>query len=219
MRTYRQPFSNEWPITQRYGEKITSKFHTGIDYGCPFGTSILASSEGRVMFAGWDNTGYGNMVIVKHTEICSTCYAHLSDIYVKVGDHINQGDLLGHSGSTGNSTGPHLHFEARMDWNNYRTHFDPFELPLMSVVDLPSKSDENKLLNAEDLKEGTVVISCDSGAFGHELDFSDKWVFNKGTKFRFTGNVVKRGQLEFCECELKVLIAVNDQETQILKNI
>ena len=112
MITYRQPFKKEWPITQGYGEKVTSVFHTGIDYGCPIGTSILASAEGIVMYAAYDTAGYGNAVIIKHESEKSTLYAHLSDISVKVGQTVRQGELIGHSGTTGNSTGPHLHFEA-----------------------------------------------------------------------------------------------------------
>ena len=220
MATYRQPFKNEWLITQEYGEKITSNFHTGIDYGTPFGTSILASSDGKVVFAKWDTTGYGNMVIIQHPDGKATCYAHLSSISVALNQNVRQGELIGHSGSTGNSTGPHLHFEARTQWNDYKSHFNPRDLPLMSVDDSisPSKSDENGLINANNLKLGKVEIDCDAGAYGHNFNFSKKWVFPKGTEMKFTGNTVKRNGLDFCVCELKLFVAANDGETQILKN-
>lgn len=210
MVTYRQPFSKEWPVTQGYGEKITSQFHTGIDYGCPLNTSILASAEGQVVFAGWDSTGYGNMVIVQHTQICSTLYAHLSDISVKLGQKVRQGELLGHSGTTGNSTGPHLHFEARMTWNDYKTHFDPMTLPLMTVDDsIPAH-------NKPSLAAGHVRVSAPSGVFAHMPDFSDKTILPYGSKLNFTGKTVERNGLTFCECTL--WIADNDGQTQLLEN-
>ena len=140
---------------------------------------------------------------------------------MKVGQIVRQGELVGHSGTTGNSTGPHLHFEARRQWNDPKSHFDPFDLPLMSMYDkpeVPAKPDTNRLLNAKDLKPGEVHVDCDDGAFGHNSSFDDKWVFRKGTKMNFTGNFIKRGDYEFCECELKLYVAVNDGETQILAN-
>lgn len=218
---FRQPFKKEWPITQKYGEKATSSFHTGIDYGCPLGTNVLASSDGTVMFAGWDKTGYGNLVIIKHSEN-ATLYAHLSDIHVTVGEKVRQGSLIGHSGTTGNSTGPHLHFEARKIWNDWKTHFDPMLLPITNVDDsiseIHSKSD-NGLLVAEDLEIGEVVIGCPLGAFGHSLNFDDKWVFKTGTKMNFTGETMKSGKYTFCKCILPLWVAVNDGETQILESV
>ena len=76
--SYRQPFSGEWPITQYYGETITSKFHTGIDYGCPSGTAIFASENGIIRYSAFDQTGYGNCVIIEHDATHATLYAHLS---------------------------------------------------------------------------------------------------------------------------------------------
>ena len=209
MITYRQPFAKEWPITQGYGEKITSSFHTGIDYGCPLNTPILASADGQVVFAAWDNTGYGNFVIVEHKDGNATCYAHLSDISVKRWQNVRQGELLGHSGTTGNSTGPHLHFEARRFWNDYKSHFDPMTLPLMTVDDtVPSKVD---------LKPGIVSVVAPSGVFAHMPDFSDKTILVYGTKLNFTGKTTKRNGLTFCECTL--WIADNDGQTQLLENV
>ena len=221
--SYRQPFRNEWPITQKYGEKITSNFHTGIDYGCPIGTPILASSDGEVMYAAWDSTGFGNMVIISHTSDRATLYAHLSDISVVCGRRVRQGELIGHSGSTGNSTGPHLHFEARTKWNDYKSHFDPMLLPLISVDDSVSAVTTGKppldisLKDAEDLKPGMVMVTAPSGVFAHNSDFTAKTVLSFGTKLEYSGNFKERGGLTFCECS--VWIAANDGETQLLNNI
>ena len=215
MEIYRQPFSNEWRITQDYGENYTSAFHTGIDYACPIGTNILASAEGKVVFAAWDKTGYGNMVIIQHSPDRSTLYAHLSDIYVSYGENVRRGELIGHSGNSGNSTGPHLHFEARTQWNNYKTHFDPRLLPLSTVDDgvfavQPSKSDKV-------LRSGNVMIVAPSGAFGHNTDFTNKVVFPYGTKLVFTGQTKEYRNLKFCKCE--IWVAEDDGETKILSNL
>ena len=219
MATYRQPFKKEWPITQMYGEKITSSFHTGIDYGCPLNTPILASSDGTVMFAAWDTTGYGNMVIVMHMMSVSTLYAHLSDISVKVGQKVRQGELLGHSGTTGNSTGPHLHFEARHQWDDYKSHFDPMKLPL-TMVDDSIPVNKPQLFGPEELGSD-VVVDCPAGVYCHNLTFTGKGKVPKGTKLTYLGETTENNGLTFCKCTFRVdpfWVAVNDGETQILVN-
>lgn len=219
MITYRRPFKGEYPITQGYGESITSAFHTGIDYGCPMGTPILASAEGRVVYAAWDRTGYGNFVIVQHTA-CATCYAHLSDISVKVGQTVHQGELLGHSGTSGNSTGPHLHFEAR-DRNNQA--FDPVKLPMMSADDTIGQtvSDRNQLKEADQLTDAVEIVAP-AGAWGWSADFDKRQtVFPLGTKLIFTGKTTQRLGYTYCECypePVKYWVAVHNGTVQILDN-
>ena len=130
---YRQPFSGDYPITQRFGEKYTDpKGHTGIDYACPLNTPVLASEAGTVTAAGWDATGYGNRVVIRHSDGNSTLYAHLRTVSVTVGQKVERGQIIGYSGSTGNSTGPHLHFEAR---GADGKAFDPMNLPLQSAIE------------------------------------------------------------------------------------
>lgn len=215
MLTFRQPFRNEWPITQKYGEKITSSFHTGIDYGCPLGTPILASAEGIVRFTGMDSKGFGNHVIIEHDPTHSTLYAHLSLISVSIGEKVSQGDEIGLSGSSGNSTGPHLHFEARRIWNDHRSYFDPVQLPLMSVDDsIEEKAADIRLHVPE---PGVVRIAAPSGAFAHSRGFGEKRAYPFWTSFGFTGNILEKDGLTFCECT--VWIAAHDGETQILKNV
>ena len=205
-----KPFEEDWPITQKYGDTITSSFHTGIDYGCPEGTRILAVADGIVKFAGEDKTGYGKYVIIQHNDKESTLYAHLSMILVYNYEYVHEGECIGFSGNTGHSTGPHLHFEARQCWNDYRSHFNPDELSF-----IPSKS---KLTDAKDLKKGEVIVTAPAGVFLHNDTFTYKVAVPYGTKMNFTGNVKEHNGLEYCECELKVWAAVNDGETQILKN-
>lgn len=85
-------------------------FHRGVDFAVPSGTQILAAADGTVEFAGWDSTGYGNMVGIKHSGGVATLYAHNASILVSVGQSVTQGQPISVSDSTGNSTAPHLHF-------------------------------------------------------------------------------------------------------------
>jgi len=83
-----------------------------LDFGIPVGTPIKATMDGKVVHAGWNNQGYGNLVIVENGPF-RTYYAHLSSIPVSIGDVVTSGSTIGLSGNTGNSTGPHLHYEIR----------------------------------------------------------------------------------------------------------
>jgi murein DD-endopeptidase MepM/ murein hydrolase activator NlpD len=106
-------------ITCDYGYRthpVTKKknsLHTGVDIGnAPTGTNIYATKSGQVIKAGW-NTAYGNMIIIDHGNGISTLYGHASKLLVSVGQTIKQGEVIAKVGSTGYSTGPHLHFEIR----------------------------------------------------------------------------------------------------------
>lgn len=94
----------------------TSRLHAGVDFGAPQGTSIYAADSGRVIYAGWYG-GYGNTVIVDHGGGITTLYAHSSRLFVSVGQSVSQGQAVAAVGSTGLSTGPHLHFEVRQNGN------------------------------------------------------------------------------------------------------
>lgn len=91
-----------------------SKFHAGEDMAAPAGTPVLAATAGRVSVAGWSN-GYGNYVCVERDAHFKTCYGHLAAINVQLGQLVGAGAQVGLEGSTGDSTGPHLHFEVRLD--------------------------------------------------------------------------------------------------------
>lgn len=90
------------------------KQHNGVDYGAPIGTPVRAMGNGTVEFAGWQN-GYGNVIHLKHGSDRETVYAHLSHIDVAKGQHVDQGSTIGNVGMTGWATGPHLHFEIKID--------------------------------------------------------------------------------------------------------
>lgn len=101
------------PITSGFGMRW-GRLHAGVDIGVGFGTPIRAAASGTVVYAGWLG-GYGNLVVVDHGAGLSTAYAHQQAIYVSTGQRVSQGETLGEVGSTGNSTGPHLHFEVRVN--------------------------------------------------------------------------------------------------------
>ena len=92
----------------------TWKQHKGVDFGAPMGTPIRAVGDGTVDFAGWQN-GYGNVVEIRHSAQRSTLYAHMSRIDVKRGEHVEQGEHIGAVGMTGWATGPHVHFEVKIN--------------------------------------------------------------------------------------------------------
>ena len=100
-------------ITSRFGSRSGS-YHTGLDVATDSGTPIHAVASGTVTEAGWDGS-YGYKVTVDHGNGVETWYAHCSEIYVSVGDEVETGDTISAVGSTGNSTGPHLHIEVRVD--------------------------------------------------------------------------------------------------------
>ncbi len=100
------------PVTSGYGNRWGS-MHTGIDIGAGYGASVYAAMGGTVIMADY-NGGYGNCVVIDHGGGFSTLYGHMSYIEVSDGESVEQGELLGEVGSTGNSTGPHLHFETRI---------------------------------------------------------------------------------------------------------
>ncbi|MFJ8029151.1 transglycosylase family protein [Streptomyces sp. NPDC096032] len=94
------------------GSHWSKGYHTGVDFLVPTGTSVQAAEAGQVVSAGWGGS-YGYQVVLRHTDGRYTQYAHLSAISVRAGQHVTAGRRIGRSGSTGNVTGPHLHFEVR----------------------------------------------------------------------------------------------------------
>ncbi len=105
-------------ITSPFGMRLDPfthimKFHTGVDIAAPIGTPVHAAKSGKVIFSGRQR-GYGNIVIIQHSNNIITKYAHNSKLLVKKGDYVTQGEIISRVGSTGRSTGPHLHFEIRV---------------------------------------------------------------------------------------------------------
>ena len=111
-----------WPLhgrlTSYFGRRNlglgTSTFHRGLDIAAPTGSTIVAARSGTVTFAGWSTQGYGNLVKIRHAGGAQTWYAHASRLLVRVGQSVSQGEPIALVGSTGISTGPHLHLEIHV---------------------------------------------------------------------------------------------------------
>ncbi len=106
-----------WPtavhrITQYFHQYFHGRIHTGVDIAGPRGTSIYAADDGVVIASGWNTGGYGNMIIIDHGGGLYTRYGHASKLLVTAGQTVQRGDVIALMGSTGRSTGPHLHFEV-----------------------------------------------------------------------------------------------------------
>lgn len=109
-----------FPINSRFGVRRLggergARIHKGVDIAAPTGTAVHSSAEGEILRIGRQPDGYGNFIEVRHPNGMTTLYAHLSRIDVGSGDRVLAGERIGLVGSTGYSTGPHLHFEVRRD--------------------------------------------------------------------------------------------------------
>ena len=120
-----------WPvqgrITSPFGYRIhpilkTKELHTGIDIAATSGTTVVAANGGTVIKSGWNNS-YGNLLMIDHGGGIVTLYAHNSSLLVRVGDVVSKGQAVSKVGSTGMSTGPHLHFEVRVN-GQYKNPMD-----------------------------------------------------------------------------------------------
>lgn len=136
-------------ISQRFGAnparyaRFGLRGHNGVDFAVPVGTPVMAADGGRVVGSSFDGSGYGELVKIGH-EWGTSYYAHLSEQQVRVGDEVTAGQVIGLSGNTGNSTGPHLHFEIRPDGvgrgNGYNGAVDPW--PYLTAADSEDDGDE-----------------------------------------------------------------------------
>lgn len=152
-----------WPvpgytrITSTFGMRVHPitgiyKLHTGVDIGAPRGAQFVAANDGLVTYAGW-NTAYGNMVIVDHGGGITTLYAHGDEILVNVGDTIYQGHPVLKVGSTGYSTGPHAHFEVRINGD--------YVEPLNYITSYSSEKKEN-VQNTGNSAEDNIELNSDN---------------------------------------------------------
>ena len=140
------------PAGDRFGPRAGGRMHTGIDFPAPAGTTVGAAGRGTVKFAGWNSGGYGYLVVISHRLGFESWYAHLSRIYASPGQAVAGGSRIAAVGSTGRSTGPHLHFEVRLNG----TPIDPGP----------------RLLSAYSVRRVATGLECfpDGPAVGHGRD-------------------------------------------------
>lgn len=117
--SYAWPCPSCYTITSNYGYRYLelygyTRLHAGTDIGAQYGAEVTAAAAGNVTIATYGG-GYGNYVMISHADGSATLYGHMSSLAVSAGQTVNQGDVIGYVGSTGNSTGPHLHFEVRIN--------------------------------------------------------------------------------------------------------
>ncbi|WP_126385702.1 peptidoglycan DD-metalloendopeptidase family protein [Pseudanabaena sp. ABRG5-3] len=127
-----------WRVHPVTGEK---RLHKGVDFAAPTGTPIFAAADGVVTDAGWTDGGYGNIVELRHEDGSVTLYAHTNRVYVSKGQVVNKGQAIAEVGTTGRSTGPHLHFEVQPDGKNA---VDPMDYLQMRQVTLDLASNSFK---------------------------------------------------------------------------
>ena len=117
--SYAWPCPSCYTITSNYGYRYLelygyTRLHAGTDIGAQYGAEVTAAAAGNVTIATY-GSGYGNYVMIAHADGSVTLYGHMSSLAVSAGQTVSQGDVIGYVGSTGNSTGPHLHFEVRIN--------------------------------------------------------------------------------------------------------
>ena len=205
----KKPFDGNYPITQKYGEKYTNEAgHNGIDYALPIGTPVLAAADGIVYSAGINSTGYGTCVMLKHTWNAGTVYAHLRNWNVVAGQSVKSGDIIGYSGNSGNSTGPHLHFEYRLKYDDWRSVTDPADF----LIDSPAEQIEPAAPST-----GWAEIVCPDGANMRTLPAGSlkSWL-PKGVRVHLTGNFSVANNLTWAEIDGGYWIARADSEGTVL---
>lgn len=173
-----------WPsvcknISQGYGNKsarYAKGYHTGIDIACPNGSPIRSATDGTVTSAGWAGA-YGNQIKIGYSPTVEIWYNHMSKLGVSKGDKVSAGTVIGWEGSTGNSTGPHLHFEVRVNGQDV----DP--MPYLSG---------SKTVPAGDVTSA-VDVSNPFASIGHLKDFFELLI--EPTTYLRLGMVIGGGVL------------------------
>jgi murein DD-endopeptidase MepM/ murein hydrolase activator NlpD len=110
---FAMPLKTSFRYTSGFGRRW-GRMHEGTDFAGAHGSPIYATADGQVIHAGWES-GYGNLVKIRHDFGIETRYAHMSKVHVKVGQNVSRGDRIGDMGNTGRSTGTHLHYEVRVN--------------------------------------------------------------------------------------------------------
>lgn len=218
------PIKGYAPITLGFGDVFQGTAHKGIDFGVSEGTPVLAAAAGTVLTSGYQQGGYGWYVILIHHDGSGTVYAHLCKQGLAVGTSVVAGAIVGYSGNTGNSTGPHLHFEYRAKASYQSTVVDPQLYFIQSQSLNPIQSNQSKVVPAivlkDDLKIGAAEIVCDVANVRNK-DMRVIGQIRRGEKATLTGDCIEHNGLRFYRALVvrDVWIAANDGETQIMDNV
>lgn len=160
-----------WPATGQISQTF-HRYHEGLDIAGPAGTPILAASSGTVTVAGWDDWGLGNAIVLQHEDGSRTVYGHNQRLFVGIGQSVFQGQTIAEMGSTGNSTGPHLHFEVRP---NGRDSVDPLSfLPYPTAQ--PTYPPGNALASTEGCDE-RLLLNRETRNFRIQICWSEGQMF------------------------------------------
>ncbi|MDX1523851.1 MAG: peptidoglycan DD-metalloendopeptidase family protein, partial [Anaerolineae bacterium] len=114
-------FPMAWPVSSTITGGFDSE-HPGLDIGAPYGSTVYAADDGQVVYADWAVDGFGYTIIIDHGDTVQSWYSHLKGAYLQAGGYVTRGTPIGEVGSTGHSTGPHVHFEVRVDGNPVDPH-------------------------------------------------------------------------------------------------
>jgi murein DD-endopeptidase MepM/ murein hydrolase activator NlpD len=137
--------SSQFDLGRKHPILHIVRAHRGVDLAAAVGTPVKAAGDGKVIFVG-KKSGYGNVIILQHGSTYSTVYGHLSKFanQLRNGQHVNQGQVIGYVGSTGHATGPHLHYEFRING----VHQNPLTVSLPQTLEIPSREKKNFLNHA-----------------------------------------------------------------------
>ena len=218
------PLKGYAPVTLGFGEMYQGVSHKGIDFGVSEGTPVLAAAAGTVLQSGYQQNGYGWYVVLIHADGSGTVYAHLCRQGLAVGVSVQAGAIVGYSGNTGNSSGPHLHFEYRRQASYQSTVVDPQLYFKQSMSYSPISPSQSFSIPAvalkDDLKIGAAEIVCDV-ANVRSKDMRIIGQIRRGEKATLTGDCIEYGGLRFYRALVvrDVWIAANDGATQIMDNV
>lgn len=212
-------------VTQEYGEFTTdAKGHTGIDLAAPIGTLVYAVADGTVIAAGivknsYGNEAYGNCVLISHQNSDYSFYAHMNSVSVRAGQKVVAGQEIGTVGNTGNTTGPHLHFEIRISpsWNrkNFRNprEYISFDKDDSYVRPVMPKADESIKKGAKARISANIVNLRDKAGIGSSRIIGE---LHLGAPVEVDGEGVKMGGLTWFPVTIKGYVAETDGYTRLI---
>lgn len=197
-------------VTQWYGETAIDysrwghKGHNGIDIACPIGTPVMTVAVGKIKKTGIEPDGFGIYIVITHLDDSETIYAHLNSVVShEVGKEFQAGEVIAYSGTTGNSTGPHLHFGYRPKNYNKTNGYGGYEDPKPYLMGIPY------LAIPEPIQQptGKARIVCDEANVRSAPGFSGLYIKSayKGEEYQPTGNNEISGGLKWREVKFEMI--------------